>query len=240
LICTPLVGRLKEEVLRELAVILPKKPDVIEWRIDYFGNIGDLAEVLEVAKYIKEAAGHIPIIFTCRSASEGGQNIPLDDEGLVGLHSALCESKLVDIIDYELRNSPEKRESLRRASRANGVAMILSYHNFQATPDAATLVAKFAEAERGGADIAKVAVMPQSPEDVLTLLGATWRASEAVGIPLIGMSMGGLGAVSRIAGGVFGSALTFAVGASSSAPGQISIEELRTALETVRASVNGR
>jgi 3-dehydroquinate dehydratase-1 len=37
-------------------------------------------------------------------------------------------------------------------------------------------------------------------------------------------------------GGVFGSALTFAVGKSSSAPGQIPIEELRTVLATVRRS----
>jgi 3-dehydroquinate dehydratase-1 len=240
LICTPLVGKLKEEVLRELAAILPKKPDVIEWRIDHFRNIGNLPEVLEVARQIREAAGQIPIIFACRSASEGGETIPLDDAEVVRLHSALCESRLVDIIDYELHNPPEWREGLRKVSRDNGVALILSYHNFQATPDAATLIAKFADAERCGADIAKVAVMPQTPEDVLTLLGATWRASEAVGIPLIGMSMGSLGAMSRLASGVFGSALTFAVGESSSAPGQIPIEELRAVLETLRASANSR
>ena len=197
LVCTPLVGRRQEEVLRELAVILPKKADVIEWRIDYFSHSGDLPEVLEVAKRIKEAAGQIPILLACRSASEGGEKTPLDEAGVVRLLSALCESRLVDIIDYELGNPPEQRARLRTASRANGVAMILSYHNFQATPDAAALDATFADAERCGADIAKVAVMPRSPEDVLTLLGATWRASEALGIPVIGMSMGRLGAVSR-------------------------------------------
>jgi 3-dehydroquinate dehydratase-1 len=235
LICTPLVGRLKDEVLRELAIILPKQPYVIEWRVDYFRNIADLAEVLEVAKCIRDAAGRIPILFSCRSASEGGETIPLDDAEVVGLHSALCESGLVDLIDYELHNPPEKRARLRKVSRDNDVAMILSYHNFQVTPDAAALAGKFADAERCGADIAKVAVMPRSPEDVLTLLGATWRASEAAGIPVIGMSMGGLGAVSRMASGVFGSALAFAVGESSSAPGQIPIEELRIFLEIMGA-----
>jgi 3-dehydroquinate dehydratase-1 len=240
LICTPLVGRRKEEVLRELAVILPKQPDVLEWRIDYFRNIGNLAEVLEVARHIKEAAGQIPILFSCRSASEGGENTPLDAAGVVRLLSALCESRLVDLVDYELANPPEMRECVRKASRANGVALILSYHNFRTTPDAAALAATFADAERCGADIAKVAVMPGSPEDVLTLLGATWRASEALGIPVIGMAMGSLGAVSRMTSGIFGSALTFAVGESSSAPGQIPIEELQIVLETVRASGSGR
>jgi 3-dehydroquinate dehydratase-1 len=81
--------------------------------------------------------------------------------------------------------------------------------------------------------------MPKDPEDVLTLLGALWRASAAGSIPLIGMSMGGFGSVSRIVGGVFGSALTFAVGKSSSAPGQIAIEDLRIALNTVGRSMTG-
>jgi len=240
LICTPLVGRTSEAVLDELATILPKLPDVIEWRVDFYRDLADIEAVLGVAGSIKEAAAGIPIIFTCRSVREGGEPTPLDDDGIVDLYAAVCASRLVDIIDFELSNPAEHRARLRQVSRANDVAMILSYHNFQATPEAATLAAKFADAERGGADIAKVAVMPGSPEDVLTLLGATWRASESGGIPLIGLSMGGYGAVSRMAGGVFGSALTFAVGKSSSAPGQIPIEELRTVLGTVRKSVTGR
>jgi len=240
LICTPLVGKDQAALLGELAVILPKKPDVIEWRVDFFAAIGDINEVLRAGQAIRTAAAGYPVIFTCRAAHEGGQVVPLDEAGLVALHAALCESRLVDFIDYELSNPAGPRERLRQVSRANGVAMIMSYHNFQETPDAATLEAKYLDAERYGADVAKVAVMPRSPGDVLTLLGATWRADETVAIPLIGMSMGGLGAVSRMAGGVFGSALTFAVGQSSSAPGQVPIEALRDVLETVRTSVYGR
>ena len=117
MICTPLVGRLKEDVLRELAIILPKKPDVIEWRIDHFRNIENLTEVLGLARHIREATGQIPILFSCRSASEGGEDIPLDDAGVVQLLSALCESRLVDLIDYELSKPPGQRERLRKASR---------------------------------------------------------------------------------------------------------------------------
>jgi 3-dehydroquinate dehydratase-1 len=117
--------------------------------------------------------------------------------------------------------------------------MIMSYHNFQHTPDLDTLLGKFVQAEQLGADVAKVAVMPQDPQDVLTLLGATQRASQTLGVPLISMSMGGLGATSRIMGWIYGSAATFAVGKSSSAPGQIAVEELRTVLATVRRAVLG-
>jgi 3-dehydroquinate dehydratase-1 len=240
LICTPLVGKTPEAVLDEVKVVLPKQPDVIEWRVDFFEGIGNLPIVLEVAGRLKTAAGGIPIIFTCRSMNEGGERISLDSTAVVKLLAAVCASRSVDFIDYELSNPVHELAQLRQASRAHEVAMIMSYHNFQSTPDAATLVTKFLDAERLGADIGKVAVMPKSPDDVLTLLGAVWRASEAGSIPLIGMSMGGLGAVSRIVGGVFGSALTFAVGKSASAPGQIAIEDLRVALNTVGKSLTGK
>jgi 3-dehydroquinate dehydratase I len=46
--------------------------------------------------------------------------------------------------------------------------------------------------------------------------------------------MGGAGAVTRLAGGLFGSALSFAVGEQASAPGQWPIEELETALALLR------
>jgi 3-dehydroquinate dehydratase-1 len=85
-----------------------------------------------------------------------------------------------------------------------------------------------------GADVAKIAVMPQRAEDVLALLDATLRAARELPIPVAGMSMGGLGAASRLCGGVFGSALTFAVAGAPSAPGQMPVGEVRAALETLR------
>jgi 3-dehydroquinate dehydratase-1 len=117
--------------------------------------------------------------------------------------------------------------------------MVMSYHNFQTTPDFDTLLATFASAQRLGADVAKVAVMPQGPQDVLTLLAATHQASQTLTVPLISMSMGGLGSMSRIMGWLYGSAATFAVGKSSSAPGQIAIDDLRAVLATVRRAVKG-
>ena len=77
------------------------------------------------------------------------------------------------------------------------------------------------------------------PGDVLVLLQATLEASQRVGIPLITMSMGGVGAMTRLCGWLYGSALTFAVGKSSSAPGQIPIEDLRAALKTIQRAVSG-
>lgn len=240
LICTPLVGKTREAILGELAVVLPKKPDIIEWRVDFFEDIGNMATVIDVASRIRQAVGTLPVIFTCRSMNEGGERIALNDADVVKLYVAACACRCIDVIDYELSNSSENLARLRNVSRDNDVAMIMSYHNFQRTPDAAVLTAKFADAERLGANIAKIAVMPGNADDVLTLLGATLKADEAGGIPLIGLSMGGIGSLSRMIGWAYGSTVTFAVGKSSSAPGQIPIEDLRTVLASIHHAVAGR
>ncbi len=240
IIITPLVGKSEAEILDEVAAIVPKAPDLLEWRIDFFADIGNTAAVVKTALAIRKAAGGIPVLLTRRNASEGGAPIAIAEAQVVAMYVAACEARCVELIDYELSNAPADLQRLREVSAANGITMIMSYHNFQMTPDAATLDAKFAAAERLGADVAKVAVMPQAPPDVLALLAATYRASQTIRLPLISMSMAGVGSLSRIVGWVYGSAATFAVGKSSSAPGQIAIEELRAVLATVRKAVTGQ
>ena len=239
LICTPLVGRTRDAVLTEMDAVLPKKPDVLEWRVDYFEALGDTQHVLDTARAVRDRAGATPVMFTRRSATEGGEKIALPEAQVVQLYVDVCASRLVDLIDYETANAVADFRRLRAASREHGIALIGSYHNFQATPDAAALGARFALAHRLEADIAKVAVMPKGPPDVLTLLGATYDASQSLPIPLISMSMGPYGSLSRMVGFVYGSALTWAVGKSSSAPGQVPIEDLRAVLATVRKTVLG-
>jgi 3-dehydroquinate dehydratase-1 len=239
-ICTPLVGPTRDDVLAEIAAVVPKQPDIIEWRVDFFGAIGDTQAVVDTARALRAAAGGIPVLFTRRSATEGGERIALSEPAVVKLYEAVCAARCVEAIDYELSNASDDFRRLRAASREQGIAMIGSYHNFQSTPAADVLVAKFRDAQQRGADVGKVAVMPKEPPDVLTLLAATYEASRSLDIPLISMSMAGYGSVSRMVGAVFGSALTFAVGKSSSAPGQIPIEELRAVLATVRRAVGAQ
>lgn len=235
-ICTPLVGRTPSEVLAEMAAVLSKQPDIVEWRADFFSGLADTQLVIDTARALKSAAEAVPLLFTRRAAEEGGERVALSEPRVVELYEAVCAARCVDLVDYELSRTAEAFERLRAASRRNEIALIGSYHNFQSTPSVPAMVATFREAQARGADVGKVAVMPQSPSDVLALLAATLEASGTLDIPLISMSMGGYGSVSRMVGGVFGSALTFAVGKASSAPGQIPIEELRAVLATVRRS----
>lgn len=239
LICTPLVGRSRDAVRAEVAAIVPKRPDVLEWRVDFFQEIGSASTVIDTARDIKRAAGDIPVLFTRRSSKEGGEKIAISEKEVVDLYREVCAARCADLVDYELANAPDDLRKIRAVSREYDIAMVMSYHNFQATPAGEEIVAKFVDAEKLDADVAKVAVMPKSLDDVLTLLNATLQGSRAVRIPLITMSMGAYGSLSRMVGAVFGSSLTFAVGQTASAPGQVAIEELRTVLATVRRAVGG-
>jgi len=237
LICTPLVARTRDGIRSELSGVLAKKPDIVEWRADFFAGISDTAAVIEVAQAIKGAAGDIPVIFTIRSVREGGQPISLSARAVIELDAAVCRHTGIEYVDCELSNRPEDIEYLRDIARKENTRIIGSYHNFECTPDKDVLRKKFDEAEHYGLDVAKVAVMPRNMEDVLTLLSVTLEAKKRLKIPLITMSMGGYGAVSRMVGGVFGSSLTFAVGQSASAPGQIPIEDLRMVLGVIEKSM---
>jgi len=237
LVCVALVGRTAQEIRTEVALVLASKPDILEWRVDFFTAIGNSAEVLTVAREIRQAADEVPLIFTCRSTREGGQPIALDETGVVALYRSICQSHLVDVVDFEMSHDPSSIACLHEICSTNDVALILSFHDFAATPAPDVIVQRFMQAQQMGADIAKVAVMPCKMEDVLTLLSATLAASQQLDIPLISMAMGGIGSISRVYGWAFGSALTFAAGVNPSAPGQMPIHDLNSLLALAQKSM---
>ena len=231
LICLPLVGDTRTKVLQEAAALAALHPDLLEWRIDGYDEVEDTEDSLSLLKEIRGVIGEIPLIFTCRIDLEGGFKEISRDSRLKVASSAM-ESGEVDIIDVELCNDVEFIAAIKKQAKQSGVSLILSYHNFKETPSEPFIYSKLAEAQKAGADISKVAVMPKHYGDVLTLLSATNRArNETVRGPIVTMSMGPEGAVSRLAGGLFGSDITFAIGMQASAPGQIPIAELRKGMD---------
>jgi len=239
LLCTPLVGRTARAVEEELEVVLPKGPDLLEWRVDCFEAIALTAEVLALGRVIRARAGDLPLIFTRRSTREGGEPIPLDEAGVLDLYQAVGRAGLADYLDQELSSGPADLARARAISREVGAGLIASFHDFQRTPTVDELFARLEAASRAGADVAKVAAMARSPEDVLTLLSATLRGRRELGLPLITMSMGPYGSLTRLFGWAFGSSVSFAVGAGSSAPGQLPIETLRRINEILTGALLG-
>jgi len=230
LICIPLVAEDKHALLDQAAILQPLQPDMVEWRVDGYKGVEDTADCLAALDALRSAIGDTPLLFTCRIEAEGGLQ-PISQKTRRTLIEAAIRSGGIDIVDIELINDGSFIENIRRAAGNHGVKLILSYHDFKKTPDENFIFETLKHAQTLGADIAKVAVMPKGYPDVLTLLKATMRArTEAVKIPLVTMSMAQEGVITRMAGGLFGSDITFAMGQASSAPGQIPIGDLRQAM----------
>lgn len=229
-ICLPLVSKRLEDLLSEARELVTLNPDILEWRVDAFAECSDVKKCLEALQQLRENIGDIPLIFTCRSDKEGGvQNISQKIRQEMIL--AAMNSGAVDLVDVELANDDQFLDAIIAGAQRDAVKLILSHHNFTETPDETFIGEVLYKAQERGADIAKIAVMPNCYTDVLTLLNATNKARIGnVRVPMITISMGLEGGVTRLAGGLFGSDITFAAGRESSAPGQHSIGALRAGM----------
>ncbi|WP_295650382.1 type I 3-dehydroquinate dehydratase [uncultured Dietzia sp.] len=204
-----------------------------EWRVDLFTPFtdGGGAHPAQAVAALERLAGLLPdtpILATFRTTAEGG-SAEIAADSYVALIDALAATGLVAAVDVEYRH-PEAGRAIAAAHR-HGVPVVASNHDFDATPPTEEIVARLEAMETAGADVAKIAVMPHSAADVVTLLDATERRYRQARIPLITMSMGALGAVTRIGGGAFGSAATFATVGAASAPGQLPADGVRAALD---------
>ncbi len=230
LICLPLMAESREALHGQAEELMALGPDLLEWRADAYGNVTAVEDVLAVLGELRQAIGNIPLLFTCRIDREGGLR-PMPQGLRLTLVTAAIASRDIDLVDIELCNEEDFITAVRKSAKRHNCKLILSHHNFQETPEEAFIVGKLLEAQAAGADIAKVAVMPKNYADVLILLAASNRARNgAVRIPLVTISMGLEGRISRIAGGLFGSDITFAGGSRASAPGQMQIDELRSGM----------
>ncbi|MGX8714416.1 MAG: type I 3-dehydroquinate dehydratase [Lachnospiraceae bacterium] len=230
-ICVPIVGVTKEEIIAEAKTFEAIPVDVVEWRVDWFENVFDFAKVEEVLKELNPALGDVPILFTFRTAKEGGEKA-IDMDAYKELNIKAAQSGLVDLIDVEVFSGDDVVTEIIEAAHAAGVKVVASNHDFDKTPEKDDIVGRLRKMQALNADIPKIAVMPQSKKDVLTLLAATEEmATEYADRPIITMSMKGTGVISRLSGEVFGSALTFGAAKKASAPGQMGVNDLNTILQ---------
>ena len=113
----------------------------------------------------------------------------------------------------------------------------MSNHDFDKTPEREEIVKRLCKMQELNADLPKIAVMPKSTTDVLTLLCATDdMVTKYAKTPIITMSMAGLGVISRLSGETFGSALTFGAAKVASAPGQVEVNKLSEILKILHSS----
>ena len=229
-VCVPIVEKTREDILSTAKAICSTEADLVEWRADWYEDVSAFSEVIKTADMLRSILGETPLLFTFRSAREGGEK-ELSLESYAALLENVAKTGFVDLIDVEVFSGDDAVKNIIQTAHAHGVKVIASNHDFVGTPAREELVARLCKMQDLGADILKIAVMPQTRSDVLTLLSVTEEmSSRHTSRPVITMSMGRTGTLSRLCGEVFGSAVTFASFGKVSAPGQIAIEDLKAGL----------
>lgn len=233
-VIVPVLGETLDALLQEAAQVQGTPAQLVEWRVDWFAQARDHTQLLAAAAGLRERLGDLPLLATFRTAGEGGHQA-ISPEEYQTLVETLAASGLVDLMDLEVFSDADVPRLIAFCHGRN-LPVILSNHDFDKTPPKEELIRRLAYMESLGGDIAKLAVMPQTPEDVLTLLSATWTRSRTALRPVVTMSMGALGGVSRVTGELFGSALTFGCAGRASAPGQLEAHTLEDMLERLSPS----
>lgn len=189
--------------------------DVVELRADLFDD--PRPEGLVAALDRLRAAGR-PIVLTVRSGAEGGT--PWPDDRRAALYAAGMAH--VDAVDVEIASHDLAGDVVSRA-RAAGRLVILSAHDFRATPPRDTLLDLVERARELGADLPKLATRAATIEDLRTLLDVT-LATRGEGVVTLGM--GPFGPLSRLVLPAAGSVLTYGAAGKPTAPGQLPAAEL--------------
>ncbi len=179
---------------------------LLEVRVDLFTE--PFGTVREYIKSIKSAVG-LPIIGTIRE-TKNNRDSRLDQFEKI--------MPFVDAVDIEL-DAAINRDVIFRAA---GKSIIVSEHDFEKTPSVDGLEDIVVRAKEFGADIIKIAVMARNKKDVTRLLAFTETRPEK----LVTISMGEIGALSRIAAPLFGSLFTYGFVTEAVAPGQVSLDTI--------------
>ena len=231
-ICVPLIGNKSEEICTQAVNAKTAGAELVEWRADYYCDLCNEDDLRDTLEKLIRILDQIPLIFTIRTKKEGG-NAELSTEEYIRINLAAARTKKADFVDVEVFGEEEEKKSLILQLQKEGCRVIASSHDFEKTEEKEALVQRFKRMDETGADILKIAVMPKNFEDVAAIMQATKEMCTYTSKPLISMSMGSIGSISRIAGENFGSCLTFATVGAASAPGQFPIQELRVMMEAL-------
>lgn len=233
-ICVPIVKTKTEEILEMARKAEDSVADVVEWRGDFWEQCSDTQALEQLLSQLQGILKTKPLLFTIRTKGEGGQFSESTEAYVQLIQTA---AKVSDLVDVEIFMEGLQIKEVFEIIHKEGCKIVASNHDFLKTPKREEIVRRLQYMQKENADIAKIAVMPESERDVLILLEATQEmASNYADRPIVTMSMKGMGAVSRIAGETFGSAMTFGSLEEVSAPGQLELSKLKAILEIMHDS----
>jgi len=182
---------------------------VIEIRLDTLKN-PEVAPFFEAIK--------TPLLFTNRPTWEGGECKDDEDRRIRPLLAAIEQQAAYD--DLELRSPRTSRDLLLKAAAKSKSKIIVSWHNFDKTPEPAELAVILDQQRKSGCHIGKMVGMAHNQSDALKMLALLNNDPE---FPLISFAMGRPGTISRLATTRLGGFMTYAAPdqGNATAPGQI-------------------
>lgn len=206
--------------MRELSQDQTPDFDILELRLDGIEK-DDLEEAFELS--LRYNSWLMPILITARDSKEGGlHKLSLDTR------AALIEKfiEVADYVDIEAANY-DALKTLCTNIQSEHKSLILSYHNFDTTPQ--DLEYHFNRAAEYNADIVKMAFMHHHVSDISRCSSFLAKVSQTQKTSLMGM--GALAPVSRILYAQLGSVLNYGyLGKTPTAPGQWSAAQLKQAI----------
>lgn len=100
-ICVPIVGETREDILKSAKRVETSGADLAEWRVDWYESVFCVSKVESIAGELREILKDIPLLFTFRTAREGGKKA-IGLKHYVELNERIIKTKAVDLIDIEL------------------------------------------------------------------------------------------------------------------------------------------
>ncbi|MDX8162023.1 type I 3-dehydroquinate dehydratase [Acinetobacter pittii] len=230
----PITAKTKEQALAQAQIIAnTADADLAEFRIDLLSFASDTKQVIVLGHELKKILGNKPMIATIRTKNEGGQ-LEISDVDYGKTYQAYLKNPFMDWLDVEMFRDQKVVSEIVQKAHQKKVLIVMSNHDFQKTPSQDEIEKRLLKQDQMGADILKIAVMPKSKQDVFTLMNATLKVSQQTTKPLLTMSMGQLGTISRIATANMGGSYSFGMIGQASAPGQIDVTKLKQILQTVQ------
>ncbi|WP_288366841.1 type I 3-dehydroquinate dehydratase [uncultured Acinetobacter sp.] len=230
----PITAKTKEQAIAQAKVIAANKDaDIAEFRIDLLEFASDTKQVIALGQELNQILKDKPLLATIRTSNEGGK-LNVTDEQYAKIYSDYLKKPFMQLLDIEMFRDQAAVEKLTSLAHKKNVLVVMSNHDFDKTPSEQEIVNRLLKQDQIGADILKIAVMPKSKQDVFTLMNATLKVSEQSKKPLLTMSMGRLGTVSRVSTANMGGSLSFGMIGEASAPGQIDVTALKQILKTVQ------
>ncbi|EKU58521.1 3-dehydroquinate dehydratase, type I [Acinetobacter sp. WC-323] len=230
----PITAKTREQAIAQAKVIAANADaDLAEFRIDLLNFASDRKQVIALGHELKQILGTKPLIATIRTHNEGGQ-LTISDADYGKTYQTYLQQPFMDMLDVEMFRDQQIVKDTVKMAHAKKVLIVMSNHDFQKTPPESEIIKRLLKQDELGADILKIAVMPQNKQDVFTLMNATLKVSQQSKKPLLTMSMGKLGTISRIATANMGGSFSFGMIGEASAPGQIDVTQLKQFLKTVQ------